>query len=77
MVPMFTHLLLTGSKILSNVGRLGGLSELVFGAEAALDEPCELPPPPSIIIIMKTDQEIFITGMHIIYLTYYGKGHQP
>ena len=79
MVPMFTHLLLTGSKILSNVGRLGGLSELVFVTEAALDEPCALPPPPSpsIIVIMITinsklviltvDQEIFITRMHIIY----------
>ena len=43
---MFIHWLLTGSNILNNVGRLGGLSELVFVAEAALDEPCVLPPPP-------------------------------
>ena len=50
-IPMFIHSLLTGSKILNNVGRLGGLSD-VFAAEAALDEPCALPPPPSIIILL-------------------------
>ena len=51
MVPMFIHWLLIGSKILSIVGRVGGLSDVVFAAEAALDEPCALPPPPSIIIL--------------------------
>ena len=52
MTPMFIHWLLAGSKILSNVGRVGGLSDMVFAAEAALDEPCALPPPPSIIILL-------------------------
>ena len=44
--PMFIHCLLTGSKSLNNVGRVSGLSELVFVAEAAPDEPCVLPLPP-------------------------------
>ena len=54
MVPMFIHLLLTGSKILSIVGRVGGLSDMVLAAEAALGEPCAFSPdpPPSIRIII-------------------------
>ena len=51
-VPMFIHWLLIGSKILSIAGRVGRLSDMVFAAEAPLDEPCALPPPPSITIII-------------------------
>ena len=51
MTPMLIHWLLTGSKILSIIGRVGGLSDVVFAAEAALDAPCALPPPPSIILL--------------------------
>ena len=51
MIPMFIHWLLTGSKILSIVGRVGGLSGMVFAAEAPPDEPCALPLPPSIIML--------------------------
>ena len=48
MVPIFIHWRLNGSKILSIVDRVGRLSDVLFAAEAALDEPCALPPPPSI-----------------------------
>ena len=37
MVPMFIHWLLIGIKTVSIVGRVGGLSDVVFAAEAALD----------------------------------------
>ena len=61
MTPMFFHWLLAGCKILSIVGRVGGLSDMLFAAEAALDEPFALPPPPSIIIIMVTINTKLVT----------------
>ena len=46
MIPMFIQWLLTGSKILSILGRVDGLSDMVPAAEAAPAEPFALPPLP-------------------------------